>query len=145
MIHIPQDIESRQAYVSWLKSRLGDDFHCRGDCAALAILRDNQIAAVAIYQPLDLRGLNFDISFAADTPRWATRQTFRMILETAFSPQGLRARRLTALTRANNHRVNKLLKGMGFRQEGTHPGWFGKRAAFSWGMTADRFNRRYAL
>lgn len=72
---------------------------------------------VAIFH--NFRQHDIDVTFVAATPRWATPGNVRAILHYPFVQLGVK--RMTATTSKNNHRARKLLIGLGFRLEGTHP------------------------
>lgn len=136
MLYIPTTHEDLQPVVAWALPRLpgaGDGF---GECRAVAVMRDNRIAAAAIYY--NFRGVagidrQCEISFASDDPNWATRQTVTFILH--YPLVQLDCRRITALTEADNERVHRLLSGVGFVREGRHLDMFGDKPAVSFGMT----------
>tara|TARA_R110000744_G_scaffold340607_1_gene445860 strand:- start:3386 stop:3820 length:435 start_codon:yes stop_codon:yes gene_type:complete len=77
----------------------------------------DEIMAVAIYN--NFRDCDIEISFAASTPKWATRGNIRAMLSYPFVQLGVK--RLSAITTKKNKRCRKLLTGLGFRQEGAHP------------------------
>jgi len=86
--------------------------------AAIGICRNNKLTAVAVYTGLITweGGGNCEISFAADNPRWATRQALSVVLGTPFRVFG--CSRITALIRKSHKRSRKLVEGIGFKREG---------------------------
>lgn len=100
--------------LGWARARIlaVDDF---GPAAAVGIVRRQRLAAAAVWH--NQRGSNIELSFAADDPRWATRQTVAFVLGYPFWFLGVR--RVTAICEQKNKRVRKLLEGVGFKREGT--------------------------
>lgn len=107
----PQENEFLKA---WLQKRL--DGVQLGDAWCLGVFRDEKLCAVAGFN--NYRGVDIEIQFASDNPRWATRQTIAWIL--AFPFIQLNTQRCTAMVLKSNRRVRKLLLGAGFKEEGRH-------------------------
>jgi RimJ/RimL family protein N-acetyltransferase len=86
--------------------------------AAIGVCRGDQLAAVAVYTDIKRwkGGGDCQISFAADTPKWATRETIGLFLGTPF--QALGVSRITALVKKGHKRSRKLIEGVGFKREG---------------------------
>jgi len=95
------------------------------DCAPLArpltaigvASDEGEIIGVAIYH--NFRHTDIEITFVTSTPRWATKATVRSLLHYPFFQLGVD--RMTAITRKSNKKARKLLEGLGFLLEGTHP------------------------
>lgn len=101
--------------AAWVGEQLGIcDF---GPSSAIGVARGNKIVAGAVFN--NFRWPNIEVTFAATSPRWATRQTFRAILRYPFIQ--LDCRRLTAVTEATNQPARAFLCRFGFREEGLHP------------------------
>lgn len=106
------------AVADWVASRIPHVQHAErfGPLAALGIARDGALIAGAVYHNY-LPGYEVgELSFAASTPRWATRGNIRAVLSVPF--EQYRWRRLTAVVRHDNEAVAKLLAGVGFKREG---------------------------
>lgn len=86
--------------------------------AAVGICRDDQLTAVAVFSVLEMwdGGGHAEISFAADSPRWATKQAVNFILGVGFHTLG--CSRLTARIEKRLRRSRKLVEGLGFVREG---------------------------
>ena len=78
---------------------------------------DGQVLGVAVYH--DFSHNDVQITFVTATPRWATPGNFRAILHYPFFQLGVK--RMTAVTSKSNKKARKLLEGVGFKHEGTHP------------------------
>lgn len=75
-----------------------------------------------------------ELAAAADHAGWCRPGVIRAIAR--FVRDGLGRRRVTARTSADNTRMRRLLEGIGFVHEGTHPHDFdGRRDLVSYGMT----------
>lgn len=82
------------------------------------------------------RGFDVEISGAAQSPRWAQRGVFHALLHYPFEQMG--CQRVTMLIARRNKRLGKLLRFIGFTQEGTHPkAYDGTWDALSFGMTKE--------
>lgn len=138
MIYFPKTPEENWALTQWLVERIPDV--ALGQYRCMAIYRGGKIAAVAGYS--NYRTVDIEITFAADDPRWATRQTLTWIFSYPFVQ--LKTQRITAMVRKSNRRCRKLLKGVGFAEEGAHRhAGPNKETVFSYGMVRDDFEKRY--
>ena len=137
MIEFPAN-EARNAFLrAWIEQRLQSNL---GQCACLGVWRDEKLVAVCAYN--NYKTFDIEINFAADSPRWATKQVVTWLLSYAFVQ--LKTQRVTALVKKSNRRARKLLTGIGFKEEGTH-----RHAAanletvFSYGILRTEFTERY--
>lgn len=107
-------VRGDESAVKWVLQQLPwiKDF---GKNITIVVLKDNALAAVAIYNNF----YNFDcqLTFVSATPRWASRQVIRQIL--AFPFYETDRLRITTLTDENNHKAIKLNEKLGFVHEGT--------------------------
>jgi RimJ/RimL family protein N-acetyltransferase len=101
--------------LEWAKKRM-PLLNIEGGAAAIGV-EDGEIIAVAVFDRY--RGHDIEISFAADSPRWARRGVIRGILHYPFVQLG--CVRLTTITAENNTRARRLDEGLGFVLEGVHP------------------------
>lgn len=98
---------------AWAESKItGAKF---ANYQTIGVLRDGKIAAVAVYH--EYRHPSIEMSFAADSPRWATRQVIYTLMAYPFDQ--LEVRRVTAITRKKNRKIRRLIEGIGFKLEGT--------------------------
>lgn len=112
----------------WAGDRLG--IRDWGPCRTIGVIRDGNIAAVAIFH--QMRWPSIEISFVTADKRWATPQAVRGILRYPFVQ--LRCKRLTAITEATNHPTREFLCRLGFHHEGTHPDAFERGDAVTYGL-----------
>ena len=62
------------------------------------------------------RSTSVEVTIAADSPRWATRQTIQTLL--AYPFMQLKCQRVSAFVRKGNKRARRLNEGLGFVLEG---------------------------
>lgn len=100
----------------------------------IGIAHGDRLMGVAIYN--QYHGHDIRFSLGAASPKWATRGTIRALLHYPFFQLGVA--RMTAVTAKGNKRARRILEGVGFRLEGTHPkAEDGKQAAMSYGILKD--------
>ena len=93
-----------------------------------------EILAVAIYH--NFMYPSIEITFIAATQsRWATKPIIRSILHYPFFQ--LNVARMSAITGKSNKKARKLLAGVGFLLEGTHPFAVRGKTACSYGLYRD--------
>lgn len=106
------------AVADWVAARIPHVQHGEafGPLAAIGVVRDGRLIAGAVYHNY-LPGYEVgELSFAAESPRWATRSNIVALLSVPFAQY--RWRRLTSVVRHDNDRVQRLLSGLGFKREG---------------------------
>lgn len=112
-IWAPQSPGEKAALMQWALARL--PYAIRAEMAyPVGVVRGGEVAAVVLYH--ELRGCNIEMSIVADTPRWATKQTVGFLLRYPFWSWDVR--RVTALVARRNRRSRKLVRGLGFLEEG---------------------------
>jgi RimJ/RimL family protein N-acetyltransferase len=107
--------DRQEELLAWAKQRM-PLLNIEGSAAAIGV-EDGEIIAVAVFDRY--RGHDIEISFAADSPRWARRGVIRGIFHYPFVQLG--CVRLTTITAENNTRARRLDEGLGFVLEGIHP------------------------
>jgi hypothetical protein len=92
-------------------------------CVGIVDAKDNPICGVVWhdYQP---QFGTVAFSIAADSPRWATRNTIRELL--AFPFNELNVNKVWTATPSTNQRALRVVQGVGFKKEGTLAEHFGK-------------------
>lgn len=108
--------------LGWIAARIPgvDADNWKGFARALGLVVDGEIIAAMALGGWE-RG-NIEVSFAADSPRWATRDTIRRMMAWPF--QQLNCHRVTTRIAKSNHRAIRFNLGLGFRQEGIiREGW----------------------
>jgi len=114
--------------AAWVGEQLGiRDF---GVSSAIGVARGSKIVAGAVFS--NFRWPNIEITFAATTPKWATRQVCGAIMRYPFIQ--LDCRRVTAVTEATNQPARAFLCRFGFREEGIHPDALPSGDAVTYGL-----------
>jgi hypothetical protein len=133
---VPQSQDQHDLVAHWVATKLRDvsDFGIEPKC--IAISDGEFVVAAAVYH--DYRDTDIQISFAADTARWATKSNIAAILRYPFASG---CRRVTAICHPKNRRVRKLLTGLGFVHEGTLRDAFPTSHALLYGLTKKDFER----
>lgn len=145
MIHYPSSTLEIEFLRQWLQKRV-PDLNIGNDSVCLGVWRGKgeQAKLVAVAGFYNYRHVDIEISFAADDPRWASKQTITWILGYPFHQ--LKTQRVTAMVAKSNHRCRKLLRGAGFTEEGRHK-HAGKNleTIFSYGLTREDYLKRYPV
>ena len=95
----------------------------REGAQALGVSDGRDIIATMVIHGYEPLVGNAQLSFAATTPRWATRSTIAKLLSYPFGQLG--CQRLTPLTPARNRRALRFNEGIGFKREGIARRGFG--------------------
>jgi hypothetical protein len=108
--------------AGWIAHRIpgmnADDLR-RHAATVGVVLKGDLIAAMACGGKE--RG-NVEITFAADSPKWATRDTIRTLMAWPFVQMG--CHRVTTRIAASNTRAIRFNEGIGFKREGViRQGW----------------------
>lgn len=106
----------------WIASRIegmsADNLRARN--AACGVVIGGELVAGMAWSGVE-RG-NVEITFAAETPRWATRETIRRLMWGMFVK--LDCHRVTTRIAASNTRAIRFNEGIGFKREGViRQGW----------------------
>jgi RimJ/RimL family protein N-acetyltransferase len=130
--------EQSEQIKEWIESRIRDttinDFK---NCSTLAVAREGRLIAGVAYWVWDTG--NCDVAIAADSPRWATKQTIYTLFAYPFEQIG--CRRLTSLIHPKNKRSRKLCEGLGFQVEGKLRKMMNGRDMLIYGYLKDEFMR----
>ena len=97
-----------------------------GECQAAGVLRRGALAAAVIFHEWQPRARTLQLSMAADTPQWATRDVIRGLFRYAFCDAG--AHKLWTAMPAANERAIRFNLGVGFKREATLRHHFGPGA-----------------
>lgn len=132
--------------AEWVQQRIPRCLPFAGAYRCLGICRGDAMIAGAVYTHLtqfqqDLfpqGGGNVYLSLAAESPRWASRETVGIILSLPFRQWG--CNRITAIIDRKFSRSRKLSEGVGFRLEGVARQMLpGKRDACIYGLLKEDF------
>lgn len=133
-----------QAVGAWVVSRIPhvEDVRTLGPFAAIGVADDEKLMAGCVFHNYAPAYGNCEISFAADTARWATRGTIRALLSVPFQQYG--CRRVSLVTPHDNERAQRFIRGIGFVREGCARDFFApKRHAVLFGLLRREFDRLF--
>jgi len=103
-----------------------------GPFRALGFNDGEKLVAGVVFSQLN--GFDALVSIAATTPRWATPGRIRRVMQFGFDE--IKCVRLTAVTSKKNARARKLLRGLGFIEEGRkRKGFDGQQDCIIYGAT----------
>jgi hypothetical protein len=121
MIVYPQGVGDTLAMAEWCAERLGEPleifgFNRRGEpmFQTIGFARDNKLACVVVAY----HATNDSImcSFAAETPRWASKENVAAWGAWIFGQLGMK--HTSAIVIKSNKRSRKFIEGVGYRVEG---------------------------
>jgi RimJ/RimL family protein N-acetyltransferase len=130
-VYFPTTPDEKRAAIEWA-ARISPDYLGEAEGEPIVIVRNGEVAAVALYGGFR-PGPGIEMSIAASTPLWATRQAVSVLLAYPFLQLG--TRRITAMTHKKNKRVHRFLRGVGFRKEGVLLDAYDTGPAIVFGMT----------
>lgn len=116
-----------------------------GPCWAVGVVREGRLAAVVVFHDWQRVSATAQVSIAADTSRWASRQVIGAILGAAFDGRmGGPVRKVWSAIPLNNKRALRFNLGIGFTQEGTLREQFAPKVhSVICGMFDREFHARY--
>jgi hypothetical protein len=109
--------------ADWIAARIpgvNPEF-LRRNTASCGVIVNAELVAGMAWSGVE-RG-NVEITFAADSPKWATRETIARLMWGMFVK--LDCHRVTTRIAASNHRAIRFNEGIGFRREGLIRGGWG--------------------
>lgn len=113
MIVYPRSIAENNALKAWVEERVVE-YKSGNFTICVGIERQGKLVAVVAWD--NWRGVSVEVTIAADSPRWATRQTIATLLSYPFLQ--LKCQRVTSFVRKGNKRARRLNEGLGFKLEG---------------------------
>lgn len=131
--------------AAWVAARIGHVGGAGfGPCAAIGVVRGGEMVAGVVYHDYQtLPGWpTMQLSMAAATPRWVSRETIRGLLGYPFAQAAVA--KLWTATPHDNARALRFNEGVGFRREAVlrhHFGW--KRHAVISSMLAAEWAKRW--
>lgn len=131
--------------ASWVAQRIphmhGGDF---GPCAAIGVGRPGSMYAGVVFHEYQPAFKNIQLSMAADSPLWATRNTIKALLSYPFNRLGVWM--VWTLTPIENVRALKVNEHIGFKRKPIVPHVYGPRKhAIICQMTQPEFQARYGV
>lgn len=131
--------------AKWVAARIphlhGGGF---GPCTAIGVGSEDRgkIYAGVVYHEFVAAYQNIQLSMAADSPLWATKNTIRALLHYPFTQ--LKAWMVWTLTPVENERAIKVNEHIGFKRKPIVPHAFGpKKHAVICQMTQPEYKARY--
>jgi RimJ/RimL family protein N-acetyltransferase len=128
--------------AEWTASRIPHvgDADTFGPMAAVGVADDEHIVAGCVYHNYRAEYGICEISFAAATPKWATRGIIRALLSVPF--EQYECRRVTLMIPHDEPRTKRFCGGIGFVREGCVRELFGpRRHGEIYGMTRRDYDR----
>lgn len=113
MIVYPKSIPENDGLKAWIEQRV-PEYKSGATTICVGIERQGKLVAAVAWD--GWRGVSVEVTIAADSPRWATRQTVATLLAYPFGQ--LQCQRVTSFVRKGNKRARRLNEGLGFKLEG---------------------------
>ncbi len=101
-------------------------------CTAIGVIRDDTLIGGVVYHEYIPQLKSLQVSFAFDTPRWATKEVLRAVCEYPFLQLG--CVRVSALVAKKNKRSRQMVEHIGFKLEGVARKGFGTDDACIYGL-----------
>lgn len=123
-----------QEVAEWVSKRVPRQFEPKnlGPFTTIGVMSEGKPIAGFIYSRF--KGHDIEITGAATSPSWCRRGIICALLSYPFDQLG--CVRVTMITAKKNHRARKLIRALGFKEEGTHDlAYDGKNDACSYGLT----------
>jgi hypothetical protein len=143
LLHGPELTEHLAAWAAARIPHVGADGF--GPCWAVGVVRGDAMAAVVVLHDFQPSLGTVQLSAAADSPRWATRQVVGAILGAAFLGRlGAPVRRVWTATPSTNERAVRFNLGVGFVREAVLREHYAPKVhAVICGMMAREWQRKY--
>jgi RimJ/RimL family protein N-acetyltransferase len=134
----PEEIAYLTAWAAErIKGIAPEDF---GPCDGMGVVHGDELVAAVIFHDWHPKERTLQCSMAADTPRWATKESIGMLLRFAFIHKAVNV--LWTATPHTSARVLRFNEGCGMRREGTLRHRFGQGVhAVICSMTLIEFRR----
>lgn len=127
-----------QDIADWVAARVPRPFDPKnlGPFTTIGVMHPSEDRALAGFIYSRFKGHDVEITGAAVSPLWAQRGVFHALLSYPFEQLG--CVRVTMITGKKNRRARRLIKFLGFTEEGTHAlAYDGKDDACSYGLRRD--------
>lgn len=113
MIVYPRSIPENDGLKAWIEQRV-PEYKSGATTICVGVEREGKLLAAVAWD--GWRGTSVEATIAADSPRWATRQTIATLLAYPFGQ--LACQRVTAFVRKGNKISRRFVEGIGFKLEG---------------------------
>lgn len=128
-----------EAVGAWVLSRIPNMPRLPVPYVGIGVVQGAQLVAGVLYHGYSPEFGSIDVSIAADTPRWISRQRVSLILGYPFRQLG--CGRVTAAIMSSNSRSIRLCEGLGFKREGLLRRGFGRDDAVVLGLLREEWER----
>jgi len=109
------DFSQYPDYIAIANEIIGEDTEFGEDASTIAIFSDdNEFLAVVVYN--NYTGTDIAMHIASVSPKWATRESLRVVFTYPFIELGVR--RVTAATKAGLTNAIRMVQRLGFIYEG---------------------------
>lgn len=130
--------EQNEVLSNWVSDRLGGSSKAEAEC--LAVIDDDALIAVVKY--FNYRWPSIEVSFVSEDSRWIlNRGIVRGMLAYPFFQ--LKCKRVTAVIDRRNKRARKMVKGLGFVEEGKIRHGSEHGDCFLYGLLPDEFRFKW--
>jgi RimJ/RimL family protein N-acetyltransferase len=135
-----------QNVAKWVALKIpalgGADGNIFGPCAAIGVVDSSgRPLAGIVFHDYQERFRTIQMSFAAESPRWATRNMVRQLLAYAFVQ--LKCQKVWCAIEHTNERALRVAQGLKFKKEGIMARQFGKSHAVLFRMFHEDYRRHY--
>jgi L-amino acid N-acyltransferase YncA len=113
VIVYPRSIPENDGLRAWIEQRV-PEYKSGATTICVGVEREGKLLAAVAWD--GWRGNSVEATVAADSPRWATRQTIATLL--AYPFMQLKCQRVTAFIRKGNKHSRRFNEGIGFKLEG---------------------------
>lgn len=128
-----------EAVGAWVLSRIPSMPRLPVPYVGIGVVQGAQLVAGVLYHGYVPEFGSIEVSIAADTPKWISRQRVSLILGYPF--RQLRCQRVGAGIMASNKRSIRLCEGLGFKREGVLRRGFGRDDAVILGLLREEWER----
>ena len=94
-----------------------------GPCTAIGVIRQERLIGGVVYHNYQSHYKSIQVSFAFDSPLWATPTVLRAVCRYPFDQLGVV--RVTSLAAKKNKRSRRMIESVGFKLEGVARKGFG--------------------
>ena len=130
-------LDKPEVTAEWVARQLPQIGHAEkfGPLTAVAVVKDGRPLAGIVYS--NFHGFDVQMSIASVDARWCQRGVLRALFHIPFVQMG--CLRVSAMTARGNKKARRLLRGVGFVEEGSRDlGFDGKQTSVHYGMRHDK-------
>lgn len=132
-------IHGDETLARWVADRIPHVTEFVPPYTAVGVVRDGEIVAGAIYNNFNPPDIH--MGFASSHPRWASKETIRVLLGWPFDAG---CERITVIVKKADSKTRRFVERLGFKMEGVHPKAFPNGATgLSYGLYNDVYKRKW--